>query len=384
MTKLSLFGGKLHLYKRPNSHWQCSTYLGRNRRKSTKTDSLEQAKEIAEDWYYELKGKHRAGLLKDGKRFREVAKVFLTEYRALTDGERSPEWVAHQECKLDKYLLPYFGPMIVPEITPGTVQEYRIHRSQNGYRGMPPSRGTIEHEISLLRQVLNTAKRHNWLAYVPDISPPFKASRKVTHRAWFSKEEYRQLYEATRERAKNPKKKCWKWESEQLHDYVLFMANTGLRPDESARLEYRDVRIVKDYDTGQTILEIEVRGKTGVGHCKSTDRAVRPFLRLRARNEPAPSDRVFPKRHRELFRNILDELKLRKDRDGNLRSAYSLRHTYICFRLMEGANIYQIAKNCRTSVEVIETHYAAHIKNTLNAADINVRRSKPPKRGEPA
>jgi len=41
---------------------------------------------------------------------------------------------------------------------------------------------------------------------------------------------------------------------------------------------------------------------------------------------------------------------------------------------MDGADIYQIAKNCRTSVEMIEKFYAAHIKNTLDAAAINVRR----------
>ena len=39
---------------------------------------------------------------------------------------------------------------------------------------------------------------------------------------------------------------------------------------------------------------------------------------------------------------------------------------------MEGADIYQIAKNCRTSVEMIETFYASHIKNTLDAVAINV------------
>jgi hypothetical protein len=47
-------------------------------------------------------------------------------------------------------------------------------------------------------------------------------------------------------------------------------------------------------------------------------------------------------------------------------------------RLMEGADIYQIAKNCRTSVEMIEKFYAAHIKSTLDAASINVRRPKRP------
>jgi hypothetical protein len=43
---------------------------------------------------------------------------------------------------------------------------------------------------------------------------------------------------------------------------------------------------------------------------------------------------------------------------------------------MEGADIYQIAKNCRTSVEMIEKYYASHIKTSLDASAINVRKSK--------
>ena len=76
----------------------------------------------------------------------------------------------------------------------------------------------------------------------------------------------------------------------------------------------------------------------------------------------------------------MDELSLKKDRDGNGRAAYSLRHTYICFRLMEGADIYMLAKNCRTSVEMIEKYYAAHLKDVLDASAINVRKKKPPRK----
>jgi hypothetical protein len=43
---------------------------------------------------------------------------------------------------------------------------------------------------------------------------------------------------------------------------------------------------------------------------------------------------------------------------------------------MEGADIYQIAKNCRTSVEMIEKYYASHIKTSLDASAINVRKSR--------
>lgn len=393
MAKHIIFGGKVHLYKRPNSRfWQCSTYLAGHHRQSTKKESLEQAVDFAEDWYLGLKLQHRAGELKsqvvrqqrDEKTFRAAAKLFQREFAIIAAGNRSPKYVELLDIKLRVHLIPYFGDMPVSAITPGTLQEYRMHRAENGYRGKPPGPDTMAHELIAFRQVMKTAHRHRWIPMMPDFSDPFKKSEKVSHRAWFSPDEYRLLYEATRKRAKNPKKKYWQWQSEQLHDYVLFMANTGLRPDEARRLQYRDVKIVKDIDTNQVLLEIDVRGKTGVGHCKSTANAVRPFRRLCKRNNYQPTDLIFPGNHRALFNNILDELNLKLDRDGRRRTAYSLRHSYICFRLNEGADIYQIAKNCRTSVEMIQKHYAAHIKNAINAAAVNVRRPRPtPPKGRP-
>ena len=47
-------------------------------------------------------------------------------------------------------------------------------------------------------------------------------------------------------------------------------------------------------------------------------------------------------------------------------------------RFMEGADVYQIAKNCRTSVKMIEEFYASHIKNMVDASVINVRRRARP------
>ena len=140
--------------------------------------------------------------------------------------------------------------------------------------------------------------------------------------------------------------------------------------------------IVDDAGSHETILEIEVRGKRGVGYCKSTSGAVKPFQRLVERNKPQPTDTIFSKTHRQLFNTILDEEGLKKDREGQPRTAYSLRRTYNCLRLMEGADIYQIAKNCRTSVEMIEKYYASHLKNSLDASAINIRRKKA-KKNEP-
>ena len=382
MATHDLMGGKLHIYKRENSnHWQCSTFMGgKNHRVTTKTDSLEGAKDFAEDWYLGLKLKNKAGLLKNERTFKHAAEQFRREYEVITEGQRNATYVGGHWTRLDNYLTPFFGKMGLSEITPGKVQDYRIHRHEwcKEEWGRPPARNTMHQEMVTLRQVLKTAYRHGWLANVPDLSEPYKTNQKISHRAWFSPEEYKKLYKATRERAKNPKKKNrYEWISGQTHDYVLFMVNTGLRPDEAKRLQYQDVKIIKDEATSETILEISVRGKRGVGYCKSMPGAVLPFRRLRSRNNPKKDDPLFPRFSYELFNAILEEQKLKFDREGQRRAPYSLRHTYISMRLMEGADIYQIAKNCRTSVEMIQKYYASHIANTLDAAAINVMRPKP-------
>jgi hypothetical protein len=292
----TILGGKVYVYKRPNSSlWQCSTYLaGKNRRVSTKEESLAKAKEVAEDWYLQLRGKLRSGDIKTEKTFREASERYLHEYEIITQGQRNKKYVACQHWRSRLHLVPFFGNMGLSEITAGKVQDYRIHRHQQAIarRGKPPAHNTIHQEMVTLRQTLKTAVRHGWLERLPDLSEPYRSSPKISHRAWFSPEEYKRLYEATRRRAHEPKQERFRWESEQLHDYVLFAVNTGLRPDEAWRLEFRDVTIVDDRDLGKTILEIEVRGKRGVGYCKSMPGAVKPFERLRSRLRPARVDGV--------------------------------------------------------------------------------------------
>ncbi len=390
MIKHTLMGGKLHVYKREGSeYWQCATYLsGKNRRTTTKERNLAEAKSFAEDWFLELHGKYKRGEIKNEKTFRMAAKQFLREFEIITQGQRNERYVENHHARLRRHLLPFFGDMGLSKVTSGQVQEYRIYRKEKALQefGKPPAWSTMHQEIVVLRQVLKTAVRHGWLTHLPDLSEAYKNSTKISHRAWFSPDEYKQLYTATRNRMKNPPRKRYQWEYAQLHDYVLFMANTGLRPDEAMRLEHRDVNIVHDEATKETILEISVRGKRGVGFCKSTSGAVRPYERLRDREKPeyidankgipSSTDLVFPKTHRDLLNKILEEEKLKFDREEQRRTAYSLRHTYICFRLMEGADIYQIAKNCRTSVEMIEKYYASHIKTNLDAAAINVKKQR--------
>jgi integrase len=421
MTGQKLVIGKytLNLYQRGSSHWHCSVRINGERfRHATKHDSLIEAKEAAENWFLELRGKARAGTpvlpKKKEKTFAEAAAIFENEYEAITSGHRSPEWVRGHKDRIRLHLNPFFGLLGISEVTAGKVQEYRVHRAgqvgrvppkdENGDYTRPlkpPSRSTVHDEIVSLRQVLKTALRHGWITHLPDLSSPYKTQGKIVHRPWFSRQEYKAFYKAAGDNAEKATGRS-KWMAGQLHDFVLFMANTGLRPDEALNLQHRDVAIVKDAATDKVILEIEVRGKRGVGYCKSMPGAVRPYERLLARPKPMKTgrlverkrlekrglwvepkqeypqakDHLFPGSYAKAFNQLLDKIGLKYDRDGQPRSAYSLRHTYICLRLMEGADIYQIAKNCRTSVEMIQKFYAPHIKDVLDTTTINVRRPK--------
>ncbi len=330
MEKHSILGGKVHVYMRPGSPvWQCSAYLAsKNRRVSTKEESLAKAKDFAEDWYLGLIGKYKEGVLVSERTFKHAADRFVVEYQVVTEGDRNAKYVSDHSARLRNHLIPYFGQMGLSEVSAGAVQDYRIMRMQGGDGFSPPSTSTMKHEIVTLRQVLKTALRQGWLQNLPDLSAPYQMSKKVSHRAWFSPDEYKKLYTATRANIRRAQNSYHTRMAAQLHDKVLFMANTGIRPDEANWLEYRDIEIVEDSATGETILEIEVRGKRGVGYCKSTTGAVRPFERMVDRNQPEPTDRLFPADHKKQFNRILDEEGLKFDRQGNRRTLYSLRHSY--------------------------------------------------------
>ena|GEM_PF-4357290 len=149
----TILGGKVHIYKRPNSpSWQCASYLGgKNRRTTTKEDSLSKAKEFAEDWYLQLRGKLR-----------------------------DPTYARGQHARTNGHLIPFFGSMVLPEITAGKVNEYRICRLDEckALRGKPPAHNTMHQEIVTLRQIFKTALRHGWIDHLPDLSEPYRSSPK--------------------------------------------------------------------------------------------------------------------------------------------------------------------------------------------------------------
>jgi integrase len=71
-----------------------------------------------------------------------------------------------------------------------------------------------------------------------------------------------------------------------------------------------------------------------------------------------------------LFNWIMNSLGIKAGPHGADRSFYSLRHTAITFRLIFGGNIdlLTLARNARTSVEMIEKFYASTLSAEMNSA----------------
>lgn len=386
METHDLFDGKLRLYRRKGSpYWQCTTFLGEKKwRVTTRERSLPHAVDVAKDWYQTLREDLACGTVKPYRPFRDVAVAFCQEYETLLRDERSPRYIKGHAATVRRYLNPFFGRMSVDAIKTGTVMDFRMWRAKLAIErhGKPAAPQTRKSDIVTLRMILAFAERKGWIDHLPDLSEPYPVYEKPNHRAWFSPKEYFQLCKATWACVERPPEGVCLALCQQLHNYVVFMANTGLRPDEASHLEFRDVEIDED-DYVEPILVLSVRGKRGVGYCKSMPSAVRAYRRLLNRHlaanggEIAATTKLFPLDHRNLFNRILVEQDLKLDRDGRPRSAYSLRHTYVSIRLMHGANIFQLAMNCRTSVAMLEKFYARHIANYIDTTRLNVERSPP-------
>ena len=80
------------------------------------------------------------------------------------------------------------------------------------------------------------------------------------------------------------------------------------------------------------------------------------------------------------FDIVLDATGLKVSNVGEPRSLYSLRHSSIMFRLMFGRTVdtLTIARNARTSPEMIDRFYAAPLQGEMNIGELQSKRRPRP------
>jgi integrase len=150
-----------------------------------------------------------------------------------------------------------------------------------------------------------------------------------------------------------------------LWNYMLILANTGIRVGEARTLRWSDIRTQQN-DTSEPTVIFYVSGKTGGREVVSRNADVLDYLaRLKSLyDQPNPDGFVFShpdgkpiKSFKKSFAGLLNDAGVTFDKEGNRRTIYSLRHTYATFRLTEGVTVYTLARNMGTSVSMVERFY---------------------------
>ena len=155
------------------------------------------------------------------------------------------------------------------------------------------------------------------------------------------------------------------------------MCNTGMRPPEAKNLRWRDIAIRAD-DQGRNFVILHVRGKDKFRQLVAAGNVADYLERIRAISKATGTDdfvfSTFDGKpaitlYADQIDRLLTESGLKRSSAGSLRSTYCFRHTYATFRLTEGVDVYFLAKQMGTSVQMIEAHYG-HINPVKNAERI--------------
>lgn len=371
-TKLSLLDGKLHLFLRPNSrYWWCGFHHeGSYLRASTRCADLTAAKAAAQRWYFLRQIEIEGGTapVPYDRSFAAAARRALERYRArAAQGERSASYVDGLAKTLERSVVPFMGRVAIDAVNQAAWYRYRQHLlARRAY-----TRSTLHQHKMAIRIVLVEAYKRGELNMVPQFKDDTVSARQATPRTWFEPREYVLLCLRARQNIGLLANTRWQRDAEELRDYIVLVANTGLRVGEARNLRFCDIDVVQDRYAiwhGQPrryLLIRNIQGKRGHGECKSFYGAYPAFQRILARRGlgdgwQRSTEPLFLAYHRDMFRELLVRAGLRftAHRPPRKRDLMSLRHTYICHRLLAGANVYDIAANCRTSVTMIEQHYA--------------------------
>lgn len=339
--------------------------------------------------------------------YRDVAEDYARaqEVRAkagLITGERVKRLRSVIKAQLD----PYIGSTQISRVGHEAWEDYpdkRRTRAKGRLREIV-SDATIRYEMSIFRSVMRFAARKNLIP--ASAVPGGKLDLRKVRRDAFTPPEYRALHTFARGWVKKAPDEMRRWYREMAYNFVLIMCNTGMRPSEARNLRWRDVDIRQDRE-GRKLVVMRVSGKKKHRELVAASNVADYLERVRAISRfTEPDDPVFcvlevtptGKRaeavrqarladpqldagsldprwksasslYKEMVRDLMEKSGLLIGPNGTPRSTYSFRHTYATFRLSEGVDVYFLAHQMGTSVQMIEDHYG-HVNAVKNAAQI--------------
>jgi integrase len=174
----------------------------------------------------------------------------------------------------------------------------------------------------------------------------------------------------------------------EMNWLIRFMVYTFLRPGDIRQLKNKHIEIISGKFNYLRLTPPEIkRHKAPTVSLPQAVNIYKTVLKHQtAQGFGGPEDYVFFPEEKNrmralntigwLFNWIMNSLGLKAGPHGADRSFYSLRHTAITFRLIFGGNIdlLTLARNARTSVEMIEKFYASTLSAEMNIQLLHSKR----------
>lgn len=415
---ISVLDKKVNIYKRGrSSKWQAAIKLnnGKWERFSTNTDDEAEARDKALKLYYGAEAKAENKLPQSTRKFRNVAKFAVQRMEEELENESGKIIYKDYIRVINNYLIPFFGNYNIANINVKLLKEYEKWRDekmgaeqyQKRYaalknRATKPeqlaearkeagkkfkaAQSTINTHNSALNRVLDEALFQGWIT--ESIRPTLKNKGiKSESRGAFTFEEWVDIGWKIQAWCKTGHQEKSRELREVLRCYFEFLSFTGIRAGtEAYNLKWKNIQLVRSKGADPYIA-INVDGKRGKRELIAQDEistTLSALARINPRikhksivsllaaklDEPVFVDcngnHVTTEALRQSFKQFLIQHNLRYGADGKGRSLYSLRHTYATIALSKGMDIYRLAVQMGTSVEMLEKHYSK-VSSRLNA-----------------
>ena len=298
--------------------------------------------------------------------------------------------------RLDAHILPLLGDMPAQAFASADVQRLIDRLGEAGFTST-----TIAQYLVLLRKVVMHGVHIGVLAEAP-LFPKVKVRSQP--RGSFTVGEYRTLVATARalRHQSHPKldelaagERFWiarelMTMTEEMPWLIRWMVNTFVRPSDIKFIKHKHIEVVrgKHVYLRMNLPETKRHSQAMV----SLRPAVRVYECLQAHRQAhgfgGADDYLFMPhlKNREhalavlnfLFQWVLKSTGLEKGPLGQTRTLYCLRHTAITLRLLygQGIDMLTLARNARTSVNMVERFYASALSGEMNVGLLQSRRGR--------
>lgn len=380
---------RLKIYQVAGSpYWWCRATFG-ERRITRTTRELDRPKAVAfaKHFYESLLQNNGAVPLNTSRSFERCANSLLDEHRQRTAAaERNPRFADDLRKQLTHRILPFFKSYTLKDINYAVIGKFVDSMRKDGC-----SASTIQRNLVSVRQVLKHAIKHGLI----DALPVFPViSTRDNPRPWFNQNEYDTLKKVAAAEVKKGLVIKGEPLTEEARDFILFMVNTFLRPSDWYNLKRKQIRVEERKKEEEPLLVISpASSKTTNTAVISMPAAVGIYHNIVSRQDSTGRlsgeaylflpHIVNRGRARDLMRRFFDHIiraaGLKTAHTGSDRTIYSLRHTAIAFRLLNGENVdlLFLARNCRTSVDMLDRFYCRHLSALMAPEKIVGLKSRP-------